>query len=51
MLVNQDDANILALLREGVKGSLDGRGLGLVVDNEEILLRVGRVGHMLFSAC
>lgn len=47
MLVDQDDADVLAVLGEGIKGGLDGRRLGLAVDDEEVLLRVGRVGDML----
>lgn len=47
MLVDQDDADVLALLGEGIKGGLDGRRLGLAVDDQEVLLRVGRVGDML----
>lgn len=47
MLVDQDDADVLALLGEGIKGGLDGRRLRLAVDDEEVFLRVGRVGDML----
>ena len=36
-------------MRKIVEGSLDSRGLGLRIDNEEILLRVGRACHMLAS--
>lgn len=47
MLVDKDDANVLALRGKGLKGGLDGRCLGLGVNNEEVLLRVGRVCYVL----
>ena len=50
MLVDQEDADVLALLGEGIKGGLDGRRLCLAVNDEEVLLRVGRVGDMLHVA-
>lgn len=47
MLVDQDDADVLAFLGEGFECGLDGRRLRLVVHDEEVLLRVGRVCDML----
>lgn len=47
MLVDEQNGNVLSLLGKVVKGLLDGRGLGLVVDNKVVLLRVGRVGNVL----
>lgn len=49
MLVDQNDADILALRRELLERGLDGLGLGLAVDDEEVLLRVGRVRDVLFE--
>lgn len=49
MLVDQDDADVLALLSEGLEGSLDGRCLRFVVHDEEVLLRIGGVRDMLNS--
>jgi len=48
MLVNQHDGDVLPLAREVVEGLFDGRGLGLGVDDEEVALRVGRVGDVLY---
>lgn len=47
MLVDQYDANVLALRSKGIESCLDSRGLCLVVDYEEVLLRVRRVRDML----
>lgn len=41
MLVDEDDSDILPLFREPLEGRLDGRILGLVVDDEEVLLCFG----------
>ncbi len=41
-MIDQDNGDILALRREPVKGLLDGRCLGAIVDDEEVLLRLGR---------
>lgn len=49
MLVDEENGNVLALLGEAVKGLFDGVRLGLVVDNEVVLLRVRRVGNVLYS--
>lgn len=49
MLVDQDDANVLSLRREPIEGGLDGRRVGLAVDDEEVLLRVGWIRDMLYS--
>lgn len=49
VLVDQDDANILALCCEGVERGFDGRSFGLVVNDKEVLLRIGRVRHMLIK--
>lgn len=47
MLVDEQNGNVLSLLCKVVEGLLDGRSLGLVVDNKVVLLRVGRVGNVL----
>lgn len=47
MLVDQDNADILALRREAVEGGLDGGRVGFGVDDEEVLLVVGRWGDVL----
>jgi hypothetical protein len=49
MLIYEDDANVLPLGGELVKGAFDGRGLGLLVDDEVVLLTVGRVRDVLCS--
>lgn len=49
MLVDEDNGNVLAFLGEAVKGLLDGVSLGLVVDDEVVLLSIRRVGDMLHS--
>jgi hypothetical protein len=38
VLVDEDNGNVLAFLGEAVKGLLDGVGLGLVVNDEVVLL-------------
>lgn len=38
MLIDQDDPNILALGRKGLKGALDGGVVGLAVHDQEVLL-------------
>lgn len=40
MLVNQNNANVLSLGREALKGRLDSGILRLVVHHKEVLLRV-----------
>lgn len=47
MLVDKNDANILTLLCELVKGGLDGGGVCLAVDDEEVLLGVGSSRYVL----
>lgn len=47
MLVDENDGNVFALLRERVEGSLDGSVVRLAVDDEEVLLVVGRRGDVL----
>lgn len=49
VLVDEDNGNVLAFLGEAVKGLLDGVGLGLVVNDEVVLLRIWRVGNVLCS--
>lgn len=49
MLVDQHNANVFPLGRESLKCLLDGRGIRLGVDNEEVLLRVWRGRDMLPS--
>lgn len=46
VLVDQDDGNILAL-DEFVEAGLDGGVVGLVIDHEEVLLRVWTCRDML----
>ena len=47
VLVDQQDGDILALLRVLVKCSFNDMVLGLVVDNEEVLLRFWGWRNML----
>jgi hypothetical protein len=47
MLVDEQDGNVLALRGEAVKGGLDGSVVRLCVDDEEVLLRVGRRRYVL----
>ena len=47
MLVYEQDSNILALLGEAIECSLDIGGLGLCVDDQEVLLRVRGLCHVL----
>lgn len=47
MLVDQEYGDVLALLCEALEGPLDLGGLGLAVDDEEVPLRVRRIGDML----
>jgi hypothetical protein len=47
MLVDEQDGNVLALRGEAVKGGLDGSVVCLCVDDEEVLLRVGRRRYVL----
>jgi hypothetical protein len=49
VLVDEDNGNVLAFLGEAVKGLFDGVSLGLVVDDEVVLLSIRRVGNMLYS--
>jgi len=47
MLIDQENSNILSLAREAREGGLDRCGLGLGVDDEEVLLGIWRRGDML----
>jgi hypothetical protein len=47
VLVDEQDGNVLALVGELVEGGLDGCVVGFGVDDEEVLLAVGRVGDVL----
>jgi hypothetical protein len=47
VLVDEQNSNVLALGGEAVECSFDGRGLGLCVYNEKVLLAVRRLGNML----
>ena len=47
MLVDQDDGNVFALGGEVVERLLNSRVLGLVIDHQEILLGIRRLGDML----
>ena len=49
MLVDEDDADVLPRLGERLEGALDGRRLGLVVNNEKVLLRLCAGCDMLFE--
>lgn len=42
MLVDEQDSNVFPVVRIPVKGLLDGRSLGLGIDDQEVLLGVGR---------
>ncbi len=46
MLVDQDNANILALFCKSVECQLDLRLLRLSITHEEVLLRIGRLGDV-----
>lgn len=48
VLVNEHDANVLAVLSKSVECSLDGRCVGLAVNNKEVLLGIGTCGYMLY---
>lgn len=47
MLVDQDDGNVFALGGEVVERLLNSRVLGLIIDHQEILLGIRRLGDML----
>ena len=47
MLIDQEDGDILPLLRERHKGLLDSRVLSLRINDEEVLLGIRRCGDML----
>jgi hypothetical protein len=49
MLIYQKDGNVLPLFGKSVKGFLNRRGCGLLVDDEEIALRVWRFSDMTHS--
>lgn len=49
MLVDKQDRNVLALLGEAVECGLDGAVLRLCVNDEEVLLCVGGLCHVLQS--
>lgn len=46
MLVDEHYSNVFSLLRESVEGLVDGRLLGLRIDNEKVLLGIRRIRHM-----
>lgn len=48
MLVDQQNGNVLALAGEAVECCLDGAVFRLGVDDEEVLLRVWRLGDVLY---
>jgi hypothetical protein len=50
VLINEQDGNVLALAREAIKGSFDGRGLSLAVYDQEVLLAVWGLGNMLYHS-
>ncbi len=47
MLIQEEDGNVLPLLREIVKRLLNGRHLGLRVDDQEVFLSVRRLSDVL----
>jgi len=47
VLVDEQNRDILALAGEAIECSFDGRGLGLCVYNEEVLLAVRWLSNML----
>jgi hypothetical protein len=47
MLIDQDNSDIFPLLCEVLKGTLNLRGLGLGIDDEEVSLGVRRIGDVL----
>lgn len=47
MLVDEQNGNVLALRGEAIESGLDGRRLGLCVDNEKVLLAIRRLGDVL----
>ena len=49
MLVNKQNANILPLAREAIERLLNRMCFRLGIDNKKVLLRVWRVGNVLFS--
>lgn len=49
MLIYEHNGNILPLLRELVKSMFNGRVIRLLINNEEVFLRIRRVGYMLFT--
>jgi hypothetical protein len=49
MLVYEQNGDVFAVLREALKGSFNGGVLGLLVDDEEVLLGVWRSGDVLFG--
>lgn len=48
MLVYEKDGNVLSFCHESIKRRFDGRVLRFCVYDEEVLLRIGRLGYMLF---
>ena len=50
VLVDQDDANVLPFLCKSYKSLLDLLGLGLVVNDKEIPLRIWRVCDMAYTS-
>lgn len=49
MLVDEHDGNVLPLLGELVESGLDDGRLGLLIDNDEVLLVVRRRSNVLFA--
>lgn len=47
MLVDQDNANVLALGGKALEGSFDGRRVGFVVNDQKVLLGIRAGRHML----
>ncbi len=49
MLIDQENANVLPLGCESLKGLLDRCIVRLAVDNQEVLLRIGWLRNMLYE--
>lgn len=47
MLIDQDDPDVFSFFGEFLECRFDGSGVGLAVDNEEVLLRIGASGDVL----
>jgi len=48
MLIYEQNSDILPLLRKSIEGLFNRMSLGFGVNDEEILLSIRRLGHMLY---